>query len=1068
MGNSHQSHRSRSLSADTLNSYTTNQTPPQISVSGMSTQSTKHHYKHSIRVNGKPPSTSFPRLESQHSDSAPNISRSFSKELSTSRDKVLIIQGWLTKRGETSKKLKKRYWKLYDNGILKYNTKPSGSFKKYADLKRGIDNMSLKDENGFAVQVSNRHLIFYAETSKERDAWFAIIYHHYFEKGRENLKLLAQSSGDREHMDKYKEEMKDTFAIPKSPNSNYLDVIHERNKDKDKQNTIKQRKRGNSFDSTKNAQRNGNNKTRSTIRARSAQPKRANGHSNGSKAKEDERVIFSEQYMNQECDGKTCLSLERVKYVLKKYDLWRNRNKLRSIKGLGMYKYINNGLGEYYNNTHLLNDYNHLIQFHDDVFHHIYAYFDGECDFGRCVLIKRLHRDRDYYRDDEKRKEIYYNYDDEKEINTQQILNKIHCYYRHAYDLGFRVKQSKLLRIQKNVRKRSRWSTADRASAVMQSIKKLHKTKSYTIDSKEAQNIIFNHDALSEEEEEKEEMNTIEEEEEEEARGFEDEWALLDLCGLIQQKRNNLRMLRGTKRMNMNKFIGKVGTSQRYHYWMKYDDDDDKHWQIEIKYETFKDEMLSNQVYTISVQQWQYLHEKAHDHYHMKRSRKIRPNKYWAELYELPNDAANSSSFSITMSHIIAIMLHSNFDSVQREFTETFYRLEDESDEALKCRHSNFFHFGRLLRELIECFGKKKYNKNIVFYHGITDDLMFIESTKYFYAPLSVTTSIEVAIAYSNNNGKDYLLELVDDDSVLGMARYFDCSWLSDFGNECEKYFVGGYKPLKIHTVLDAVLGRNYINYLKALYMIDRMMAGYYFDNESEEIKQIIVHLLQIQIARHAPRDCDTPKPVNRELLNEVKQLNHKSFDEEDEAAIESHRRKMSRRISETFPMARGSSNPFTMPTEMEMDDEEFDYFNQVPKYITKLIDFYCCNLTNVCVDWSNLNASEGEWIKKLLCHDKYEWIKLNIFLSLFPQLKQLNVRNIKLCKQTIKDICWFLLNAKREEKYLDLHRIEIFEVNQDEYAIAQCLQEYADKLKQIGWSITVNPFEDEMCIVRS
>merc|ERR1719350_2265196 len=135
--------------------------------------------------------------------------------------------------------------------------------------------------------------------------------------------------------------------------------------------------------------------------------------------------------------------------------------------------------------------------------------------------------------------------------------------------------------------------------------------------------------------------------------------------------------------------------------------------------------------------------------------------------------------------------------------------------ENLMARHSNFWHLGRLLRELIECFGKKMYNKNIVFYHGICDNMLFVNQTAmYFYAPLSTTTSIECAIAYSNTeNDSDYLLELKDDDTVLGMARYFDCEWISDYAMEAEKLFIGGYKPLKIETVLDAMLGRNYVNY---------------------------------------------------------------------------------------------------------------------------------------------------------------------------------------------------------------------------------------------------------------
>eukprot|EP01084_Bolivina_argentea_P103319 185086_1 len=96
-------------------------------------------------------------------------------------------------------------------------------------------------------------------------------------------------------------------------------------------------------------------------------------YKNGNKG--DGMIIFSTQYIHQECDGKTCLGLERVHYILKKYDLWISKEK--KIQSLGMYKYINNGLGEYYNNTHLLNDFNHLIEYHDSIFNHIYEYFSG-------------------------------------------------------------------------------------------------------------------------------------------------------------------------------------------------------------------------------------------------------------------------------------------------------------------------------------------------------------------------------------------------------------------------------------------------------------------------------------------------------------------------------------------------------------------------------------------------------------------------------------------------------------------------------------------------------------------
>ena len=458
----------------------------------------------------------------------------------------------------------------------------------------------------------------------------------------------------------------------------------------------------------------------------------------------------------------------------------------------------------------------------------------------------------------------------------------------------------------------------------------------------------------------------------------------------------------------------------------------------------------------------------------------------------------------------------------------------EESDDALIARHSNFYHFGRLLRELIECFGRKIYNKNIVFYHGISDEMMFLETTMYFHAPLSTTTSIEVAIAYSNHNNNDYLLELADDDTVLGMARYFDCSWLSDFGNESEKLFIGGYKPLKIHTVLDALLGRNYINYLKALHIIDQMMGGYHVETDSEEIKQITLHLLQCQLKLHEAEVTNSkPHGLNTELLTEVHLLNKKSGpglymdvlsddneedydrhngmaskpnlanfqstlsgrsaasamsdgihsfasttpnadrdgdldpDDVDEAFMLETRRRISHKISKSL----SRSQLRWSRSQMQFDVDEYDYWADTPKYVSKLVDCYCSNVHRVCVDWTTMKSRTFRFCRQLLCvkgeSGKYEWLKLKAFLALFPNLKEMNVRNIKLSRRVIHDVHKFLKTALPENKYGQFYRIEIFETDQSLYPIAQCLDEFLDKFKELGWTLTFNPFEDEMCIVK-
>ena len=663
--------------------------------------------------------------------------------------KTLIIEGWLTKLGESSKKYKKRYWKLYDSGKLVYSEKPNGRYRKYAELRDGIESMALKDETGFEMQIgAERFLAFFAESKSQRDEWFAIIYHHFYIKGQQQVhQLIAKANGHGHgghgHIGGHIGNKQVHFAAQEE-----YDQFDENGLKSNKRNSAKQE----SFDSIKAAMNGGKENVFTIVTPTTAAPNGAttNGHGqsgynhNGSGygptygtgapsnppmngqngyhqqhplysnpnpqahnvqkpkvPKEDGMIIFSEQYMKLECDGKTCLSLERVHYVLRKYGVWRTKATERTPISLGMYRYINQGLGEYYNNTHLLNDYHHLVAVHDNVFHHIYEYLDGECPLGPetrdCLLVQRLHRDRNYYRNDAERKKIYYGYDDPKEMNTQQILDKIHCHFRHSYDLGLRVKKSKLLAIAKDARAHRRHQT----SRYSRSITMKNRMKLRSEESKAAEAIINaaeqlnqQNEVVSDQEDNGENVETPTrarprsitkqstnktvhyqhqpahtaqgslsvEDELDDLHGFEDEWKLLEICGLIHQKRDRLIQLRGSQRMNSNKFISRVGTAQRFHYWDSYDDDDDRKWRVRAKHNDFKREMLDNSLYSISAKQWDCLCEKARDHFGTARSRKIRPHKYWAELYDLPTTESANASYSVQESHLIAMILYCNFD----------------------------------------------------------------------------------------------------------------------------------------------------------------------------------------------------------------------------------------------------------------------------------------------------------------------------------------------------------------------------------------------------------------------
>eukprot|EP01083_Nonionella_stella_P009714 27859_1 len=87
-----------------------------------------------------------------------------------------------------------------------------------------------------------------------------------------------------------------------------------------------------------------------------------------------------------------------------------------------------------------LNDFHHLMFHHDEQFNDIFVILGGDCntdDINKCPIYTRNFRDRT--RNNEREK------GDSAEI---QILNKIHCHYRHAFDIGVRFTPDELALIE--------------------------------------------------------------------------------------------------------------------------------------------------------------------------------------------------------------------------------------------------------------------------------------------------------------------------------------------------------------------------------------------------------------------------------------------------------------------------------------------------------------------------------------------------------------------------------------------------------------------------------------------
>eukprot|EP01084_Bolivina_argentea_P113996 203061_1 len=278
-----------------------------------------------------------------------------------------------------------------------------------------------------------------------------------------------------------------------------------------------------------------------------------------------------------------------------------------------------------------------------------------------------------------------------------------------------------------------------------------------------------------------------------------------------------------------------------------------KDWYIDNKYKNLKEEMFDNTICTIGSYQWDILVCKATIHYHSDHAKTLKISVENYKMYEMWKDEA------LTIQHLIAMMLYCNQDKLQRRFTETYRKLDvNESDDSLKERHQNYAHLGRLLRELVECFGSNAIPlvvlSKITFYHGVNGIMQFASFKARIKGPFSTSGSFAVAQSFSNNLGV-----------VLGFTisynwghAFMDCVWLSDFPSEQEVFFIGGFDYIHFHSIIMPD-GRNYVQYLSGMRILSestQYMVGDTIDPHAQISQlglQIFFRLLSNEVYTYYP-----------------------------------------------------------------------------------------------------------------------------------------------------------------------------------------------------------------------
>eukprot|EP01084_Bolivina_argentea_P229073 386710_1 len=536
------------------------------------------------------------------------------------------------------------------------------------------------------------------------------------------------------------------------------------------------------------------------------------------------------------CELTTCHCVENISNILKQYRLFIdtmqalpteicNNGENDDSKSVEMVSINNVYINSAYNDTHLLNDFDHLLLQHSNEFEEIYNLFTGICyeekicDLSQCLMLRRNQRNRFAITKNENAlQKLYFNND---LCVTQQLIDRIHCYYFHTFDIGFKLPMNEVNEINEEIKQ----NDCDYFSF---NIDKLYRS--------------------------------------------------------IQAKKSRYQNIVELTRLNSktNKFsmqIEQYATGYqlysygvRYFYWPYYKNKnatiyDDAHncsgstwvmssfsfkskcgelstpaangvssvadWYITQKSKNFKQELLDNEISHVGVEQLNHQIQKAEKHLKTNRVKDIKCKlKQRASIYEL------HYGYRIQAKHLIAVMIYCNFDILQRKFSET-YRRKDSNDTPKQMikRHRNFYFLGKLLRECIECFGMSNATgSDIKVYHGVGRNHIFSSMFAHIKGPFSTTTERSVAVSFCNNTGM--ILELnIDARWALGGDTYrlccFDCQWISDYANEAEVFCIGGLYKFSFNTIIQTP-NVDYILYINGIKQLTHYMgAGDFPDHDN-------------------------------------------------------------------------------------------------------------------------------------------------------------------------------------------------------------------------------------------
>ena len=155
----------------------------------------------------------------------------------------------------------------------------------------------------------------------------------------------------------------------------------------------------------------------------------------------------------------------------------------------------------------------------------------------------------------------------------------------------------------------------------------------------------------------------------------------------------------------------------------------------------------------------------------------------------------------ISRSHLFSIILYCDYSSLSSAFSASFRKVNTfETLKGIKKRNQKYANWSKILKETVKHYGQSWGCANgslsrLIgpFYCGMSNLLKMSQFQIYLLSPTSTSVHLSVATNFSGTHGM--ILEMDNNKGDCRWLRGMDCSWISRFREEDERYgYIYTYK----------------------------------------------------------------------------------------------------------------------------------------------------------------------------------------------------------------------------------------------------------------------------------